>query len=356
MADFFNSKELTDKIKVYLKLLDRELPQYEESSLNFKINKACASVLNEILQRPSYWDNNCKLTLMRKFSRINSIISSLKKDKEIIGELFSLLFSLVMEENFRLTDSGQNYFYNMRNVVSKHRDEFPESAQNEFNYILCEMPFDIVRENYHDSDISEFAKASIIDNSVKQYIKDLSDKIETQKKEVKSLHDELVKQKNAFNFVGLYKGFKFLSIIKTKESRFALCSTVLLGFLAVCPLFFEIYMLTEKNTNSWFDIFKPATIPIITLTFIFIYYFRISLTNYQSIKSQIIQIELRKTLCTFIQKYSKYAKEMKTDDVNSLEKFETIIFSNIMTSEDKIPSTFDGIEQIAKLITSMKGK
>lgn len=356
MAVFFNSKDLTDKIKIYIELLGRELPQYEESSLNFKINKLCTAVLNEIFQVPSYWDNNCKLTLGRRFSRINSILSSLRKDEKSIEELFTLLFSLVMEKNFRLTDSESDYLYNMRSVVSKYRGEFSELAQSEFNYILCEMPFYIVRENYHNSDISEFAKASIIDNSVKQYIKEWSGKVETQKKEVKFLYDELVKQKNAFNFVGLYKGFNYLSVIKTKESRFALCSTVLLGLLAVCPLFFEIYMLTAKNSNSWLDIFKPAVIPIITLTFIFIYYFRISLANYQSIKSQIIQIELRKTLCTFIQKYSKHAKEMKTNDANSLEKFEAIIFSNIMPSEDKIPSTFDGIEQIAKLITSMKGK
>ncbi|MCH4995353.1 hypothetical protein I1A41_03875 [Pectobacterium carotovorum] len=356
MAVFFDNKESIDKIKSYINSLEKKAQEYSESDVKSKIISNCCLVLNSILQSPSYWDKNCKLTLETRFRYIDSIIRSSRTDTDSVHYLFSLLFSLVMEKYFRLNESESAYFYNMRAIVSNHKDEFSESAQVEINHTLLEMPFDIVRENYHDSDIREFAKAALIDGSVKQYINEWSGKVAEQKEEVKALHEELLKQNYAFNFVSLYKGFNYLSTIKRKESIFSLISTVLLGLLAVLPLFFEIYMLTKTNSNSLLDFFKPATIPIITLTFIFIYYFRISLTNYQSIKSQIIQIELRKTLCTFIQKYSKYAKEMKTNDANSLEKFEAIIFSNIMPSEDKIPSTFDGIEQIAKLIESVKGK
>lgn len=63
-----------------------------------------------------------------------------------------------------------------------------------------------------------------------------------------------------------------------------------------------------------------------------------------------VQIELRKTLCQFIQNYSDYSKNIKEKDANSLEKFENLIFSGLVTNEDKLPSTFDGIEQLTKLI------
>ncbi|WP_052237753.1 hypothetical protein [Pectobacterium polaris] len=355
MAVFFNSQELTDKIKAYIKLLDRESPQYEESSLDFKINKICTTVLNEISQNPSYWDKYCKLTLDRKFSRINSILSSLRKDKDSVGELFSLLFSLVMEKSFRTTDSESNYLYNMRNVVSKYRGEFPDLVLNELNYTLYEMPFDIVNENYHDSDIREFAKASIIDGSIKQYIKEWSDKVEEQKEEVVKLSEVLEKQESAFNFVGLHLGFLHLSKEKKREMKSALKYTKMLGFLAVTPLLAEIVILSlmyffDKKFESFYYF-----IPAFTLTIIFLYYFRISLSNYQSIKAQVNQIELRKTLCRFIQKYSDHAKKMKTSDESSLEKFESLIFSNIIPNEDKIPSTFDGMEQLSNLIKSTRG-
>ena len=69
-----------------------------------------------------------------------------------------------------------------------------------------------------------------------------------------------------------------------------------------------------------------------------------------------MQIELRKSLCQFIQDYSKYSKEISRENAGLLSKFEEVIFSNIMTSEDKIPSTFDGLEQLATLIKAVKNK
>ncbi|MDX7568723.1 hypothetical protein SJ550_24910, partial [Serratia marcescens] len=82
---------------------------------------------------------------------------------------------------------------------------------------------------------------------------------------------------------------------------------------------------------------------------------RIALHDYKSLKTQINQIELRKSLCKFIQSYAQYSSKIKKDDASALEKFETIIFSNIVMTDDKLPSTFDGIESIANLIKSTKG-
>ncbi|HGE6119725.1 hypothetical protein [Vibrio cholerae] len=77
--------------------------------------------------------------------------------------------------------------------------------------------------------------------------------------------------------------------------------------------------------------------------------------NYRSTKAQIMQIELRQTLCQFIQSYAEYASEIKSKDTTSLEKFENLIFSGILSDAEKLPSTFDGLEQIGKLLKSVKG-
>jgi len=99
-------------------------------------------------------------------------------------------------------------------------------------------------------------------------------------------------------------------------------------------------------------IFVPAS----AITLVMLYYFRVSLANYNSTRAQLMQIELRMSLCQFIQGYSKYSSEISKENENLLGKFEDVIFSNIMISEDKIPSTFDGLEQLATLIKAVKIK
>ncbi|MHC5879868.1 hypothetical protein ACYT69_13165, partial [Streptococcus pyogenes] len=67
-----------------------------------------------------------------------------------------------------------------------------------------------------------------------------------------------------------------------------------------------------------------VAIPTISLIAILVYYFRVLLSNYKSLQSQLLQIDLRMTLCRFIHNYSEYASDMKKQDKGSLEKFESV--------------------------------
>ena len=111
---------------------------------------------------------------------------------------------------------------------------------------------------------------------------------------------------------------------------------------------------SEYNIK-WDNIGWENMLPVLGLEFVFIYFFRVVLNHYNSIQTQIMQIELRQSLCQFIQSYAKYAKEIKEKDGASLEKFENLIFSSILSTPDKVPSTFDGIEQLSNLIKNIKG-
>jgi len=46
----------------------------------------------------------------------------------------------------------------------------------------------------------------------------------------------------------------------------------------------------------------------------------------KSIQSQILQIELRMTLCQFIQNYAEQSKALKEQNKEGFEKFESLIF------------------------------
>ena len=85
-----------------------------------------------------------------------------------------------------------------------------------------------------------------------------------------------------------------------------------------------------------------------------LYFYRIGLQEKRSIQSQMMQLELRMALCQFIHNYANDSEKLHAKNKAGFEKFENIIFSPIVASDDKIPTTFDGMEQLAKLISEFK--
>jgi hypothetical protein len=60
-------------------------------------------------------------------------------------------------------------------------------------------------------------------------------------------------------------------------------------------------------------------------------------------------------LCEFIQSYADYSANIKKQDSSALEKFENLIFSGVVSEPEKLPSTYDGLDQLADFIKSIKG-
>lgn len=100
----------------------------------------------------------------------------------------------------------------------------------------------------------------------------------------------------------------------------------------------------------------PFYVSLIGFELILAYFFRVALHGYKGVKAQLIQIDLRMTLCQFIQDYAEYAKEVRRDSPSLLDRFDQLVFSGIVNSEGAIPSTFDGMEQLANLIDKVKSK
>lgn len=188
-----------------------------------------------------------------------------------------------------------------------------------------------------------------------------------------NLATQLEKYSTAFNFVGLYKGFDDLSKLKNEQKdktyQFSILLGVALILVPILSIFLQSYMGVVVN-DTVFD-FKTLTVtsqfnwvkifPVLGLEFILIYFFRIVLNRLNTLQTEIVQIELRKSLCQFIQEYAKYARELREhsssdgqEKVNLLEKFENIIFSNILSQPEKVPSTFDGLEQLSNFLKEFK--
>ena len=129
-----------------------------------------------------------------------------------------------------------------------------------------------------------------------------------------------------------------------------------MGILILAPLAIEIIFLVKGNfdSNTIGLSHFIMLLPLISIEVILIYFFRIILINHKSVKAQIMQIELRQTMCQFIQNYTEFSSDIKKEDSQALDKFENLIFSGILSDSENLPSTFDGMEQISSLIKSFK--
>lgn len=163
-----------------------------------------------------------------------------------------------------------------------------------------------------------------------------------------NLADFIAKQHSKLNFVGLGSAFK--TITKEKNAVKNSIEKYLVGFfvaLLVIPIIVAIALYCQDQPNYYFCI--PAT----TIELLVLYAFRLFYQQYLFVKSELQQVNLRHSLCAFIESYMEFKKDNKD---NTVDLFEQLIFSNIISDEKKVPATVDGLDGIAKIIETLKGK
>lgn len=209
--------------------------------------------------------------------------------------------------------------------------------------------------NYEQNVTEAEEKIQLVENNLKSRTNKLENFLVEKERKVNELAAILEKQETAFNFVGLSEGFR--NLLRNKESAKWLSFFILLaigGGLCLVPYAYirTIMDFSSKTINDPY--MWKLSIPFTGLEIILLYFFRVTLNHYNSLQTQIMQLELRQSLCQFIQSYADYAKEIKEKDGASLEKFENLIFSSILSTPDKVPSTFDGLDQLANFVKEIK--
>src|SRR5690606_18874106 len=175
--------------------------------------------------------------------------------------------------------------------------------------------------------------------------------------EVKELEKKLESYKTTYDFVLLNKSFqqlydqKKVELKRTKD-MYGFVSTVMFMvpfFELIILIGALIYFQGNLPSSMWL-----ISIPFITLILITLYLVKISLQDKRSVQSQTMQLELRMALCQFIHNYAEDSEKLHAKNKAGFEKFENIIFSPLVSSDEKIPTTFDGMEQLAKLVSEFR--
>lgn len=356
----------------------------------FQLFRDSVDIIKDIRDTPDIWDN-FSILYGEKFktellSLISKFYASVPNDdihaaeiERLYLECAKLFYELDFRNSIKTTASALlNNEYAVTNLKKRTSDylasqTFSSSFNSELTQITYFLSYEIMKNLYNSEEISLFSSiddkvvkvercinsAIDFDRKVDEKISDFDKKLDARQTKVDKLEETLKKQQSLLNFAGLSKGFHDLLIQKSSEAESLYKWLVSMGIIMVIPLICIIFgwlpdSILKENTSLNYVI---KIVPFISLEIILIYFFRVILQNYKSVKAQVLQIELRRTLCQFIESYTDYSNDVKGDkETNPLEKFENLIFSGIISDSENLPSTFDGMDQITKLLTSLKGK
>ncbi len=352
MIKFFDTNKSKDALNEFKHKIDALTISGEfEKERNNLIHFVVKSMEN----RPDVWDKCCQINIKWIGSSFNDNISNKKElTKENLDNICSMCFRFYFELylSTKSDDDLSIDFDDARRIVYNNMGFFEKLAKTQIEYAIRDMPVSILRSIVNSDSIKTIHDFNGVLAKAEKSKKDWDNDLTEREKRVNKLGDALLKYENAFNFVGLYQGFDDLAKEKQKERDGILNWLRGLSGLIVAPIILQmifVYNHIDDISAVGYGL-ALLTLSTFSLVAIAIYYFRVLLFNYKSVKSQLLQIDLRKTLCRFIQSYATYSSEIKKQDSKSLEKFESIIFSGIVAEDRSMPSTFDGGEQFGKWI------
>lgn len=237
-------------------------------------------------------------------------------------------------------------------------EKFQGIDRQQLVYANYTMPANLTKKILRHSSLSAFKAFAETANSAKQLKKQWDEEIAAKQAETDGLRDAIGRLQTRYNFVGLVKGFEVLVAKKRAEAGRAFKSLLALGGAVVLPVVTQLWFVL--NNIETIDTHRATLVyslpPLLALELILLYFFRVVLANFRGLQAQLIQLDLRVSLCQFIQSYAEYSTKIKKIDSTALERFEAVVFSGISSDAEKMPATFDGVEQLAKLVSSLRGK
>lgn len=187
---------------------------------------------------------------------------------------------------------------------------------------------------------------------ISEYKKDINDLVVEagkSKVDLQDYCDKLTQYKGDFNFVLLSKAFSNLLVTKKNElkktARATILFTIILTSIPIIVFFNHVF--------NWHEVIMDTTavayyLPVLSLELLIFYFMRLYYMEERAIKTQILQIEQRLSLCEFIHDYVE-TKNKSSADKESWILFEKLIFSPIQLSSENIPSLLDGAATVAEL-------
>jgi len=361
------SKSVLNSLKLYIVQLDSSFPSELFSKTDIAV---LVKFLDSIRTQSNIYNDYAPITINALSDRAMEIFQQLKYDDKSVGFLYLFCARLIKEKRLRAgsISSTEENLFNFYLEETKFKGLFPD----DLDYLQVTLPIEIINESAERSTGSisaitgqqkglEDNLTNLTDNmtqlkgdidGMRLDYNALEASLNNKTTQVKEMLGKLEELRQSFNFVGLAKGFHRLLSTKVQDLEGIKKYLVLFGIGLVIPIILRVLLdLFPDSSSGW-----TSYLPYLALEIILLYYFRILLSQYYSIKAQIIQLELRLSLCEFVESYVDFIAEKDSgkDSERKLEKFEAIIFSGLAADLKSIPSTFDGLEQLVSIVKEIK--
>jgi hypothetical protein len=342
--------------------LDRILKSVHESDEDrYSMAKQLRMVIGLLGNNADQFDEYCQQNIKWIGGSFSNRLANLEESKEPLqlAPFLSFFYRFIVEFDLSIKNDLSIELMSFQRFVRENISKLDSREQEQVLFARQEMPVAILKAILNHDEIGNLKSVSKFSNEIDQKFTDWETALGKHETTVKAFQTSLEAQETAFNFVGLHEGFNDLAKAKRKELYWLRGFMTLFGLLLVLPILVELYFVYENRNQigAMQPIFLGLTALFsLSLTVLLVYFFRISVRSADSCKAQLLQVELRKTLCRFIQNYATYSKDIKEKNPESLSKFESLIFSGIVSSEEKLPSTFDGVDQFANFVKAMRAK
>lgn len=313
------------------------------------------------------------------------VLAALQKpiDKENVIRLLVFFAQFIREATLKKSErsSGEqevlNYFLGQ-----------PDWATNVFDGFYVDVvrhgiPFDMLEEmqrgaGVHREDILGLKNTAVSDiraavDSAKERIESVSETNESAMRRLKDEHFEEINQleqrisgykesitrlASEYNFVSLSHAFTALIARKTTEKWWSASVVGALGGVAVVfPLISLLASQTFLDTalsTEWAPAAVARLVAAVGIEVILLYFFRVALRSYLLTRTQVTNLQLRLSMCSFIEGYRDFLQGSGARDEVILERFEALIFGQLPSHDANLPATFDGLEHFATIAQSLK--
>lgn len=313
------------------------------------------ATLDEMINMPAVFDVSCSFNIKHIGPKFIECVQTVGTSESYeIDTLFACCYRFVVEFELK-SAGGMSQFLAMawNDIAELNFSDFKVAA-SQIRWAKNHMIINIMREYINHPHMTALKDLPAAIRASDEAIVKSNDELSGREIRVNALEDKLKGYENAYNFVGLYQGFSNLRGEKDKEKNLAFKFLTVLGVCLVLVPLLKLFGFVGHEEDLVRESLSVAT--LFALELMIIYFFRITLQNFRSIKTQLLQIDLRMTLCQFINSYVEFASDARKSDKELLTRFEQVIFSGIVADDSGIPSTFDGLEQVAKIVDSLKGR
>jgi hypothetical protein len=366
VVEYFNSEKVLNTLGELISKLDSNR---NPAILGFEC-KAICHVLSMVKENAEYLDVSCTYFIDHYFDAFLKYLNG----KEIDAIFLTMLYMIHVEYRLSTGKLDNHYVESVFSIYDnlENNADVDKKLKELILYNKHSLPLLWFSWQVNKGDFYQIRKAAevapALEGLINEYNKIAGEHIELlnlQKIDIEKYELTLKNQKSEMSFVLLDKGFFNLESDKNKFSKVLFWIMVGFAFLlfAVPASFFWLHVtdyihVLNPNLPKNLSVFSEISlfIPFVSIEILLIYFFRISLYHFNANKAQILQLELRRSLCQFIEGYSDFSSKIKGKDATALDRFEALIFSGLAPTHETVPTTFDGLDQVEKLVAAIRGK